>query len=65
MKSQYAGSKTIPVGVLFLTTFAIMPAFAAGAPAPLPVAGALGPWGLGIAAAAYGGYRFVQYLRRK
>ena len=33
------------------------PAFAAAAPVPAPVAGAFGPAGLAVAAAAYVGYR--------
>ena len=33
-------------------------AFAIGPPVPIPVAGATGPIGLGVALVAYAGYRF-------
>ena len=37
----------------------------AGVPIPAPVAGALGPVGIGVAVVAYGGYRAVKHFRNR
>lgn len=32
---------------------------------PAPMAGALGPWGIGAAVLGYGGYRLVKHFRNR
>ena len=54
---------TLSLSFAALTALAL-PAMA-GAPVPIPMAGALGPAGIVGAIVVYGGYRAVKYLRNR
>jgi hypothetical protein len=61
---SYSVNAKVAIAALVALVAAPLPALA-GAVAPAPLAGVLGPYGLVAAGLAYGGYRVVKHLRSR
>lgn len=61
---SYSADAKVALAALAALIATPLPALA-GAPAPAPMAGVLGPYGLIVAGLAYVGYRVVKHLRSR
>lgn len=63
---MHVARKKLVLGLSTLCSGLLMAGSAfAGTPVPAPIAGSLGPWGLGLAGVAYVGYRIYKHFRKR
>ena len=62
---HYLGKINLALCFIALSSMSITEVAMASDPAPVPIAGALGPIGLVVAGVGYGGYKLIKHMRNR